>query len=167
MEEQEKQISFFRFEDLRVYHKALDYFQWMKLQVKNFDDYDRKIIGKPLLKASASIALNIAEGSARHKSQFVIFLKDAKTALRECVVRTKMAQKEGLLNDEQMAFSNEQLEEMTKMLGAMVISLTRPATRDRGNHSEYRSGNSDYNQDNTDYNQETSYSSEMESSFEY
>ena len=154
MEEQEKQQqqgSFFRFEDLRVYHKSLDYYQWLKDQVKNFEEFDFKTIGKPLLKAAANISTNIAEGSARHKSQFVIFLKDAKTALRECVVRTTMASKSHALNEEQTAFSNEQLAEMTKMLGAMIISLQRNGQRD--SRSEYP--------------QEQNITTDIDSSFEY
>jgi four helix bundle protein len=154
MEEQEKQQqqgSFFRFDDLRVYHKSLDYFQWAKDQVKDFGAFDFKAIGKPLLKAAANISVNIAEGSARHKSQFVIFLKDAKTALRECVVRTTMATRDGLLSEEQMAASSEQLAEMTKMLGAMILSLQRNGQRD--SRSEYP--------------QEQSVSTDIDSSFEY
>ncbi|MDR0790679.1 MAG: four helix bundle protein [Bacteroidales bacterium] len=154
MEEQEnkqQQGSFFRFEDLRVYHKSLDYYQWLRNQVKDFGEFDFKVIGKPLLKAAANISINIAEGSARHKSQFVIFLKDAKTALRECVVWTAMAGKDGLLSEEQLAASNEQLAEMTKMLGAMVISLQRNGQRE--NRSEYQ--------------QEQSTSTDLDSGFEY
>ncbi|MDR1847510.1 MAG: four helix bundle protein [Bacteroidales bacterium] len=153
MEEQEKQQgNFFRFEDLRIYHKSLDYYQWLKEQVKGFNDFDFKAIGKPLLKSAANISINIAEGSARHKTQFIIFLKDAKTALRECVVRSTMAYREGLLNEQQMATSDEHLEEMTKMLGAMIISLQR---------------NSGQRERNADYQSEQPSSSDLDSGFEY
>jgi four helix bundle protein len=130
MEEHAKQMSFFRFDDLRVYHKSLDYFKWLTEQVNDFSDFDKKILVKSLLNAAIRISVNIAEGSARHKQQFVIFLKDAKTALRECVVLSTMIYQKGLFSEEQHEACNEHLVELTKMLGAMVVSLQRSSSRD-------------------------------------
>ncbi|MEA4968451.1 MAG: four helix bundle protein, partial [Bacteroidaceae bacterium] len=79
MENQNRPVSFFRFEDLRVYHKSLDYFNWIIEQVKSNNPYEHKLILEPLANAAIKISVNIAEGSSRHKLQFVNFLKDAKT----------------------------------------------------------------------------------------
>ncbi|MDR1005765.1 MAG: four helix bundle protein [Bacteroidales bacterium] len=137
MENQERQQgSFFRFEELRVYHKALDYYQWAKTQVKDFCELDYQTIGKPLLESAADIVINIAEGSARQKAQFVVFLKDAKTSLRECVVRTAMAHKGGVITDEQLNASSEYMEEMTRMLGAMINSLSPHTSKIRRNEQQ-------------------------------
>ncbi|NTW23704.1 MAG: four helix bundle protein, partial [Lentimicrobium sp.] len=45
--------------------------------------------------SAQAIALNISEGSARNKSQFIYYLKMAKSAVRECVVFTSLATKLG------------------------------------------------------------------------
>ncbi len=128
MENQNRPVSFFRFEDLRIYHKSLDYFNWILGQIKS-DTPERKVVLKPLANAAMKISVNIAEGSARHRAHFINFLKDAKTAVRECVVLSSMAHKSGLFNDEQYEHSKDTLIEMTKMIGAMIVSLQRNTNR--------------------------------------
>lgn len=130
MENQNKPVSFFRFEDLRIYHKSLDYFNWIVEQTKSASPFDQKMVLEPLANAALRVSVNIAEGSSRHKLQFVSFLKDAKTAVRECVVLSSMAQRFGAFSDEQYDQSKETLVEMTKMLGAMIVSLQRTSPRE-------------------------------------
>lgn len=133
MENQTKVISFFRFEDLRVYDKALDYFTWVMQQTENTDNIKRTVILEPLANAAAKVAENIAEGSARHKPQFVQFLKDAKSAIRNCVVLSTLAFKNGVFTQEQYDQSHETLVEMTKMVGAMIVSLQRNSSERHNN----------------------------------
>lgn len=130
MENQNKPVSFFRFEDLRIYHKSLDYFNWISEQTKSANPFGQRIILEPLANAALRVSINIAEGSSRHKLQFVSFLKDAKTAVRECVVLSTMAQQCGAFTNEQYDQSKETLVEMTKMLGAMIVSLQRTSPRE-------------------------------------
>lgn len=127
--EEQKVTSFFRFEDLRVYNKALEYYSWLTEQVKQADDFSKRVLFMPFLDSAARVSINIAEGTSYHKAQFVNFLKNAKTNVRECVVFTTMAQQNGLFNQEQTEFSRNTLIEMTKMLGAMVVSLQRPYSK--------------------------------------
>lgn len=133
MENQTKVISFFRFEDLRVYYKALDYFTWVMQQTENIDNIKRTVILEPLAVAAAKVAENIAEGSARHKPQFIQFLKDAKSAIRNCVVLSTLAFKNGVFTQEQYDQSHETLVEMTKMVGAMIVSLQRNSSERHSN----------------------------------
>lgn len=133
MENQTKVISFFRFEDLRVYDKALDYFTWVMQQTENIDNIKRTVILEPLAVAAAKVAENIAEGSARHKPQFIQFLKDAKSAIRNCVVLSTLAFKNGVFTQEQYDQSHETLVEMTKMVGAMIVSLQRNSSERHSN----------------------------------
>jgi four helix bundle protein len=123
--EEQKTMSFFRFEDLRVYHKSLDYYNWLMEQVRQAGEFEKKVILLPLLDTAAKISMNIAEGSSRYKAQFVEFLKYAKSAVRECVVLTTMAKQNNMFTEEQADKSTEMLVEMTKMLGAMVVSLQK------------------------------------------
>ena len=128
MEQQEERtVSFFRFEDLRVYTKATDYATWVTTNVAG-DEKHKSLVGA-FCHSAYDIALNIAEGSSRSKSQFDHYLKIAKTAIRECVVYTEVAANLGLFTPEQKEQSREFLMELTRMLGALIISLQRSAER--------------------------------------
>ncbi len=124
-EQTEKMPTFFRFEDLRIYHKALDYSSWIQEISSSMPKEDPGELVKGFNQASRQIALNIAEGSARNKAQFVYHLKIAKSALRECLVYTTLAHKSKFMDDEQEDESRTQLMEMTKMLGALITSLQK------------------------------------------
>lgn len=128
-QEQERVVSFFRFEDLRVYGKATDYASWLSMQLANARTESEKALAASACHSAFDIALNIAEGSSRSKSQFDHYLKIAKTAIRECVVYTEVARNLGMFNDEMRNQSREYLMELTRMLGALIISLQRNADR--------------------------------------
>ncbi len=128
--------SFFRFEDLRVYHKSLEYVNWVHQVTRSFPASDSVSLATKFLNASAAIALNIAEGSSRGRSQFVVHLKQSKTAIRECVVFTSLAKMAGYFDDDQEEESREHLQEMTKMVGALIGSLQRGNGKKNGNHRD-------------------------------
>jgi four helix bundle protein len=125
-QEQEKPTTFFRFEDLRIYHKSLDYIDWVYRMAKNAgNDPLMKSFFDRYITSAQGISLNIAEGSSRNKSQFVYYLKMAKSSVRECVVLSTLAQSRGFLNHDSYDESKNQLMEMTKMIGALIGSLQR------------------------------------------
>lgn len=130
----EKKVTFFRFEDLRVYHKALDYLTWvhraMNGEVKNYAGN----VPDSFINSAKMIPLNIAEGSARNKSQFIYYLKMAKSAIRECLVTTTLLYNLEYIDEYQEEESRTQLMELTKMLGALISSLQRHDGHN--NHSE-------------------------------
>jgi four helix bundle protein len=132
-------VSFFRFEDLRVYTKATDYSTWVLKQVAAPRNEAEKTLAASFCHSAFDIALNIAEGSSRSKTQFDHYLKIAKTAIRECVVYTEVAHNLGLFDNECYDRSREFLMELTRMLGALIISLQRSAER-RHERSEEESG---------------------------
>ncbi|MDL2308297.1 four helix bundle protein [Bacteroidales bacterium OttesenSCG-928-C03] len=125
MNEQENTVSFFRFEDLRIYAKALDYIKWVHESFNLIPDVSQNSLVNNFEKTAQAIALNIAEGSARNKSQFVYYLKTAKSAVRECVVYTELAYKLDLYGEADREYSRSQLMELTKMIGSLVTSLQR------------------------------------------
>ncbi len=125
MNEQENNVSFFRFEDLRIYAKALDYINWVHSVTPKFPETCRESVGEAFLKSAQCIALNIAEGSARNKAQFVYYLKMAKSSVRECVVYTEIASRLNVLDENDKEYSRNQLMELTKMIGSLVASLQR------------------------------------------
>ena len=126
---EEKVVSFFRFEDLRVYAKATDYSSWVMQQLGTPRNDSERVLVNSFCHSAYDIALNIAEGSSRSKSQFDHYLKIAKTAIRECVVYSEVAHNLGMLADGQYDQSREYLMELTRMLGALIISLQRNADR--------------------------------------
>ena len=126
--ENERPMTFFRFEDLRIYHKALEYVSWVYAIAKNVkDDHFTKSFFERFLSSAHSIALNIAEGSSRNKSQFVYYLKMAKSSVRECVVLSTVGQSRSFISKEAFDESKMHLMEMTKMIGALIGSLQRSA----------------------------------------
>ena len=131
--ENEKPTTFFRFEDLRVYHKALDYTAWVHRTAKHAgnDPLARSFFDR-FINCSHGIALNIAEGSSRNKSQFVYYLKMAKSSVRECVVISTVGQSLQYLSEEAFNESKNQLMEMTKMVGALIGSLQRSVKSEEG-----------------------------------
>ena len=128
-QQEERTVSFFRFEDLRVYAKATDYATWVSTQVGAPRTESEKNLTASFCHSAYDIALNIAEGSSRSKSQFDHYLKISKTAIRECVVYTEVAANLGMFTPEQKEQSRELLMELTRMLGALIISLQRSAER--------------------------------------
>ena len=122
---EEKAPSFFRFEDLRIYGKSLDYARWVIQNLREAHNETESRFNKTFVKSAMSIAVNIAEGSSRSKVQFDHYLKNAKTAIRECVVFTSLATSLGMLNESQGERSRELLMEQTRMIGALIISLQR------------------------------------------
>jgi len=124
--EQDKSTTFFRFEDLRIYHKSLGYINWLySLAASIQDDPLGKSFFDRFLTSAHNITLNIAEGSSRNKSQFVYYLKMAKSSVRECVVISTIGQARSFINEADYDYSKSQLMEMTKMIGALIGSLQR------------------------------------------
>ncbi len=149
-EKQERTGTFFRFEDLRIYHKSLDYINWLQDVSMMFPGDDKIQFTTRFNDAARNIALYIAEGSARNKTQFVYYLKMSKSSIRQCVVYTTLARKSGLLTDESEETSRTQLMEMTKMLGALISSLQRS---NNGYHNGYNNnGGGGHNNGNYRYN---------------
>lgn len=119
--------TFFRFEDLRIYNKALEYIIWVHNTANTFPQETSGGFGNKFVISAQNIALNIAEGSSRNKSQFVYYLKMAKSCVRECVVFTTVCKNLGYLDDDMVENSRLHLMEMTKMLGALIGSLQKSA----------------------------------------
>ncbi|MCL2511410.1 MAG: four helix bundle protein [Bacteroidales bacterium] len=118
---EEKNFSFFRFEDLRIYHKALDFATFVYQNTAAFPE-DLK---RDFLDASSNIVLSIAQGSFYGKVQFINILKEVRNAIRSCVVYTAIGQRIGAFTDAQSEESTIHLQELSKMLGAFIGSLKK------------------------------------------
>ncbi len=156
-EKAEKVGTFFRFEDLRIYHKALDYINWLQDVTMLFPTNDQSQFVLRYCDSARNIAFFIAEGSARNKSQFIYYLKMAKSAIRECLVYTTLSFKQNNISESQEEESRQQLMEMTKMIGALISSLQR---------SNNTSGNSHNNGNGYRYNGKGNGSEENKTKYE-
>ena len=120
MEDNEKIMTFFRFEDLRVYHKALDYVEWVHSNTSLFPENEMQSLTVKFVNAAQAIAMQIAEGSSRNKTQFIYYLKMGKSSIRECVVYTSIAKSLNYMTETTYDESRGQLMELTKMIGALI-----------------------------------------------
>jgi len=135
--DQEKSTTFFLFEDLRIYHKSIEYVDQVFAMAKQTgnDPFTKSFFDRYLTSANG-ISMNIAEGSSRNKSQFVYYLKMAKSSVRECVVLSSVALNRNFISKEAYEESKTQLMEMTKMIGALIGSLQRSVKSDERSMEE-------------------------------
>ena len=163
-ERPERTGTFFRFEDLRIYHKSLDYINWLQDITALFPGDDKIQFSIRFNDVARNIALYIAEGSARNKTQFVYYLKMAKSSIRQCVVYTMLAHQSNLLTDESEQESRTQLMEMTKMLGALISSLQRS---NNGYHNNYNGNGNGNGNHNGNYNNNYRYGNDRQDPMPY
>lgn len=142
MENEKLNPLFFRFEDLRIYNKALDYICWVQNHTYQFPDNVKSALTTRFSVAAQAIAINIAEGSGRNKTQFIYYLKMAKSSIRECIVYTSVCNKLQLLDDNDTEESRTFLIEMTKMIGALIASLQKSERQHERNDDEYEDNHS-------------------------
>ncbi len=133
IQEDNKSATFFRFEDLRVYNKAISFVNVIaRSSVLATNDIESHFY-KVFLEEATMIAVNIAEGSTKNKNTFVSFLKVVKANIRKCVVLCTIGRQNDYLNEDSENIIRTQLMELTKMVGALIISLQK------------NSNNNDYN----------------------
>ena len=119
-----KQIKF-SFEDLAVWHKSvsfveaiLDITEAIKAKHKHF-----RLI-EQLESASASIALNIAEGKGRYsKKEFIKFLYVSRGSLYETIALLEILSKIDLINEGQLQDMRNRSDEIAKMLSGLINSI--------------------------------------------
>ncbi len=144
-ERTERIPTFFRFEDLRVYHKSMDYLVWLQDISVLFPENEKSQLAARFNDAARNISFYIAEGSARNKTQFIHYLKMAKSSIRECLVFTTISYRANHISDSYEDISRNYLMEMTKMIGALISSLQRSmGINNYGNNqgnNRYNSGN--------------------------
>ena len=132
--EDDKSTTFFRFEDLRVYNKAIGFVSLLTetstLATNEIDNH----YYKRFLEEATLLAFNIAEGSSKNKPAFIAQLKAAKTNIRKCVVFCTIGRQNNFLSEEREDMIRTQLMELTKMIGALIISLQRSVNIEHYEH---------------------------------
>ncbi len=162
----EKAGTFFRFEDLRIYHKSLDYINWLQDVTMLFPENNSQFVQR-FNDSARNIAFFIAEGSARNKTQFITHLKMAKSSIRECLVFTTLAHKQNNISETHEDESRTQLMEMTKMIGALISSLQRSmngpgANGNNSNNYRYNGRGNEERRTKYDNNEDPNFKKETE-----
>ena len=113
--------SHFRFEDLKIYQKALDFNDEVYSLIKKFPKEELYGLTSQFNRAAVSIALNTAEGSGDTDTQFNRFLQMADGSLRECITCSTLAYRRGFISD----LENENIRGKALELFKMIKSLQK------------------------------------------
>jgi len=111
----------FKFEDLKVYQKALDYVDEVYALTKKFPKDERYGLTSQFKRAAVSISLNIAEGAGDTNAQFNRYLQIAWDSAKECVVCSTIARRQKIITEKEDIDMRVKLAELSKM----IVSLQK------------------------------------------
>ncbi|WP_299337842.1 four helix bundle protein [uncultured Psychroserpens sp.] len=109
----------FKFEDLKVYNKALEFIDMVYKTCESFPKTERYALSSQFTRAAVSIALNIAEGSSDTDKQFNRFLQMALDSVNECVVCSTVAKRQDYFSAELDNEIRQKLVELSKMITSL------------------------------------------------
>ena len=109
----------FKFEELQVYQKALDFVDCAYTMADKFPDSELYNLSSQFKRASVSIPLNIAEGAGDSNPQFNRFLQIAIDSVKECVVCSTIARRQGFIETAEDNENRKKLAELSKMITAL------------------------------------------------
>ena len=114
----------FNFEKLVVYQKAIDVIDKIYSLTKKYPRDEIFGLTSQLQRAAVSIALNIAEGSARSKKDFGRFIDMARGSIFECVAILQISLKQNYISLSELENIRSDLVEISKMLSGLKNTLT-------------------------------------------
>ncbi|MFC2151801.1 four helix bundle protein [Bacteroidota bacterium] len=116
----------FKFENLKVWQKALDFDNEINNLVKDFPKEELYVLTSQMKRAADSIVLNIAEGSTGQSNpEFNKFLGYALRSAIEVVACLHIAKKRGFIKNNLFDDFYLKAEEIIKMTQALRNSLKR------------------------------------------
>jgi len=117
------ELKMYGFEKLIVWQKSMTFCEFVYKVTENFPK--REIFGltSQLRRASYSIPLNIAEGSAsKSKKEFKYFLTIALRSQYECITLLKLSFRLNFLNDNDYSELFEKCDEVGRLLNGLIKS---------------------------------------------
>ena len=115
----------FTFEDLKVYHKSLEYVDFVYGITRAFPQAEVYSLANQFRRAAVSICLNIAEGSGGSIAEFKQFMKISRRSVRECVAVTEIAYRQKFISNQSKECSRNRCVELSKMLSGLIASLKK------------------------------------------
>ena len=120
-----EELPKFKFEDLQVYQKSLDFVD-LAYEVSNkFPHSELYNLTSQFKRAAVSISLNIAEGSGDTDAQFNRFLQIASASIKECVVCSTIANRQNFISDQENLNNRQKLAELSKMISSLKKYLKK------------------------------------------
>ena len=111
-----KSMYHFRFEDLGIYTKGMEFGEVVNRLGKKFPKEERFELTSQFKRAADSIALNIAEGSGGTDKQFHNYLGNAWHSAHECVSCSSKAQMRNYITIEEDEENRRIITELSKMI---------------------------------------------------
>jgi four helix bundle protein len=115
----------FKFEELIVYQKALDFVDDVYSVTKKFPKDELYGLTSQYKRAAASVPLNIAEGSGDTDAQFNRYLQMAWDSVKECVVCSTIARRQDFISSEEDLEARSKLSELAKMITSLQRYLKK------------------------------------------
>lgn len=109
----------FKFEDLQVYQKAMDFGEVVDVIVKKFPAYELYALSSQFRRAADSIALNIAEGYPGSDAQFVKHINYAIYSANECVSCSTKAKRRKYIDFDEDEENRKLISELTRMMSSL------------------------------------------------
>ena len=113
----------FGFEDLEVYDKAMALVNNIYIVTRTFPKDEMFGLTSQFRRAAVSVALNIAEGTARSKKDFSRFVDMARGSVFECVALSEISLKQKYINKSEFSSLRNELTDISKMLSGLKKSL--------------------------------------------
>ena len=115
----------FKFEDLNVYSKAMEFGEVVNLLTKKFPKEERFELTSQFKRAADSIALNISEGSAGTDKQFHNYLGNAWHSAHECVSCSSKANMRAYITDNEDENNRKLITELSKMITTLRSRISQ------------------------------------------
>jgi four helix bundle protein len=106
----------FKFEDLLVYQKAIDFAEFVDALTKDFPPRELYALSSQFRRASDSIGLNIAEGYPGSDAQFVKHINHEIHSSNECISANEKAFRRKYISFEQSENIRKEVTIIQKML---------------------------------------------------
>ena len=123
--ENTKPTNFFKFEGLRIYHKSVDFTNAILTLCNTCQTAVQKALINQFVNEAGQISSNIIDGSSLSKVEFTDCLQRAKSNIGRCVMLCTLASKQHLIDETQETDIRNELMELTKMIGALIISFQK------------------------------------------
>lgn len=114
------------YRDLRVWQLGMDLTVNLYQVTKSFPKEELYGLTSQIRRASSSIPANIAEGHARGTKEFLQFLRIAQGSLTEVETHLMIAQRVGILPEENLTELLRMTEQLGRMLNKLRTSLPKP-----------------------------------------
>jgi len=115
----------FKFEDLTIYTKAMEFGEIVNNLTKKFPKEERFELSSQFKRAADSIALNISEGSGGTDKQFYNYLGNAWHSAHECVSCSSKANMRNYITDDEDEENRRLITELSKMITTLRSRISQ------------------------------------------